>query len=276
MAALPNQGDEYELTMLLLVGGVLYARYKRGDEIFKAQICNVLSAEPFAIITTGSITISRPFRLAHLINDRFYVVSKTRDENGQVEGRKYGEETWLPIRRNANDALYVEYPNTGEVRLVIMESSRPFTTLEKAGIGIGIAVGAVGGGALAIFAAPFAIAGLGFGVGGIAAGSTAATMMSLGVVGVATLQSIGAAGMGVASMIIVGGTGAVMAGGVAGGVAVGVVGGAGGAGADVGDDGAGVVVFEIIDGMLVLYLFRNGQNVPLPPLKEFLDFRKIQ
>lgn len=55
---------------------------------------------------------------------------------------------------------------------------------------------------------PFVVAGLGFGATGIAAGSTAATMMASGAPMVPVLQSIGAAGMGAASYMTVGGVGA--------------------------------------------------------------------
>lgn len=62
--------------------------------------------------------------------------------------------------------------------------------------------------ATAVVAFPLAVAGIGFGATGIAAGSTAATMMASGVPMVPILQSIGAAGMGAASYMTVGGAGA--------------------------------------------------------------------
>ena len=74
-------------------------------------------------------------------------------------------------------------------------------------------------GGVAVAAAPLVVSGLGFGTGGIAAGSTAASMMSAwaptaagGIV--ATLQSVGAAGLGAA-----GTAGVATAGGVAGAAA---------------------------------------------------------
>ena len=77
-----------------------------------------------------------------------------------------------------------------------------------------IATGSVVGGATAVVAAPFIVAGIGFTAGGIASGSIAAFLMSVlapTVTGgiVATLQSVGAAGFsaaGVAALAGVGGT----------------------------------------------------------------------
>ncbi len=73
-------------------------------------------------------------------------------------------------------------------------------------------IGVVLGGTTALVGAPFIVTGLGFTAAGIAAGSTAASMMSVmgptvagGVV--ATLQSVGAAGLGVAASTAVTGAG---------------------------------------------------------------------
>ena len=80
--------------------------------------------------------------------------------------------------------------------------------------GIGGAAGAAAGPVAVVGA----VQGLGFGAGGIIAGSSAATMMSQGALGVPMLQSIGTAGLGVA------GTGlAIVSGGVVAALAVGSV-----------------------------------------------------
>ncbi len=71
------------------------------------------------------------------------------------------------------------------------------------------------GGAVVTVVAPLVVTGLGFGAAGIAAGSTAASMMSVlaptaagGVV--ATLQTVGAAGLGTAGAAALAGTGGVV------------------------------------------------------------------
>jgi len=85
---------------------------------------------------------------------------------------------------------------------------------------LGALVGGAAVGAGAVFAAPVVVAGLGFGASGIAAGSTAAWMMSTygGYVAtgsaVAVAQSIGAAGMGAVANCV-----AAAAGGTAGALA---------------------------------------------------------
>jgi hypothetical protein len=65
---------------------------------------------------------------------------------------------------------------------------------------------AVGGAILAPIAIPAALGGIGFTAVGVAAGSTAATIMSVAGTGaaVATAQSVGAAGLGAAGTLAVG------------------------------------------------------------------------
>jgi hypothetical protein len=256
----PPQNDDYELSTLFLIGGVLHAGYRKGADSFVAQICHVLNpSDAHAVITTKKIQpdvlstkISRPFQHSHLIDVNFYVVEKIKEVEGQAMGKQRGLDVWLPIQKTNDDVLYVRYPDNGPYRLVILEHTRPYTSLRKAAIGISVGAGAVAAAGLTILAAPLAVAGLGFGAGGIAAGSAAATMMSMGVVGVATLQSIGAAGMGLASIIVMGGVGAGTVGITAGAVAV-----ATGATYTVG-------------GMKPLFLIHDRVERPMPLVEEFL------
>ena len=119
-------------------------------------------------------------------------------------------------------------PSQGKISLekmtylnTILFQKKPTNWVKIAAISAGIGGVTVLTGGAAVVAAPLVVAGLGFGAGGIAAGSTAAAMMSAwaptaagGIV--ATLQSVGAAGLGAA------GTAAVAtAGGVAGAAASG-------------------------------------------------------
>ncbi|CAH6850150.1 Ifi27l2b [Phodopus roborovskii] len=79
-------------------------------------------------------------------------------------------------------------------------------------------VSAAVGGALVVVAAPIALGAVGFTAAGIAAGSTAAKMMSAAALAngggvaagslVATLQSVGAAGLSTSSNVILGSIGA--------------------------------------------------------------------
>jgi len=281
--------DDYELSTLVLVAGVLYAGYKKGAEKYEAQICHVLDPEPYAVITTVkeqvdvfSTKIRRPFKWSELINNDFYVVTKLRQVDGLAEGKKKGEDFWLPIKKTDDLVLYVKDPNTGQVKLVILEHARPFTSLEKAGIGFGMGLSVVGAAVAAIVAAPFAVAGLGFGAGGIALGSTASTMMSLGVVGVATLQSIGAAGMGVASMIVMGTVGSTVGAAAVGATAAGVAASTGTSKfvtstetatvMGVRESESALITTHAADGkkMKALLLMRDQQPVQMPPVDAFL------
>ena len=257
----PPQNDDYVLSKLFLIGGVLYAGYQKGADSYEAQICHVLHPhDAHAVITTKknkpevlSTKISRPFQYSHLIDVNFYVVEKIKEVEGQAMGKQRGLDVWLPIQRTNDDVLYVRYPDNGPYRLVILEHTRPYTSFRKAAVGLSAGIGVVALGGLFILAAPLAVAGLGFGAGGIAAGSTAAAMMSMGVVGVATLQSIGAAGLGLASMIVLGGVGA----GTAVGITAGAVAVASGATYTVG-------------GMKALFLIRDQIQCQMPPVEEFL------
>jgi hypothetical protein len=133
-----------------------------------------------------------------------FIASKVKDVKDQGAVATRGNEQ-LRVQYGQGKVPFVESANG---RKLLVVDDVPLSLIQKIGIGAGIAAGSVALAVLSVVAFPFIVAGVGFGAGGIAAGSTAATMMSLGVVGVATLQSIGAAGMGVASVLIVGGTGA--------------------------------------------------------------------
>lgn len=227
MAVQWDESDGYKLKKIVLVGGKLYAGYEKDGKPYEAQVCHVLD-DPYVLLTTTkregwlakfSTIIRHPFRRSHLVNnENFFVVEKIAEVDRVVIGKQRrlaGEpEVWLPILRNNQDEqiLYVFCPDTGRFKLVILENDRPWSSLEKALVGtaagLGIFAVAAAAAAAAVAAFPALVAAAGFGAGGIAVGSTAASMMSAGFIGVATLQSIGAAGMGIASTIIVGGVGA--------------------------------------------------------------------
>lgn len=259
MASTIDQTEAKKLTQILLVGGKLYAGYQSNGKKYEGQICNVWSEEPFVIITTNEAGTRKPFYYSHLIKEEnFYVVEKIEEKNGQVYGkqRTIGKEpeVWLPILPNNEDdqVLYVKYPD-GRLKLVVLEDSRPFTTLEKAAVCAAVAAGAVSGAGLTLAAAPVAVAGAGFGAGGIVAGSTAATMMSMGI-SVATLQSIGAAGLGAASTIIIGGVGAMA--GTAASIAAALT---------------KKPTYKVDGkGIMSLFLMKDARDISLPPVADIL------
>jgi hypothetical protein len=150
-----------------------------------------------------------PFDLPTAFNlNEFFIVSKLKEEKKQALGlRKGSVDDWQPILLDEDENI--PYVVVDGVRLLVMrDDDHPWTIKEKVATGAAIAAGSVLAGVGAVLVAPVAIAALGFGAGGILGGSIATTMMSYGVVGVATLQSIGAAGMGAASIFVVGGTAA--------------------------------------------------------------------
>lgn len=215
MASDNKSKTDFVIDELWLIAGIVYVKFVDVDVPY--QVCELGTAAPWALVDGNMVPIQLPD--PSLLN-KYFIYSKKRTDsnNGQVEGKRRGQELWKPIKlADAGSIFYVE--DGEEQILAINESDRPWTTKEKVALGVGIGTASVVVAASAVIAAPLAIAGIGFGAGGIAAGSTAAGMMSAGIVGVATLQSIGAAGMGAASILITGATGAAVGGGIAGGTA---------------------------------------------------------
>jgi hypothetical protein len=188
----------------MLLAGIATVEFF-GD-VSRHEIYGLGTDRPYVIIDGSAVYFTIPDSVKL---DEYYILSKMRDSNGQAEGKQKGRDVWKPVKLAAGNVLYIEKEEENSTHvLVINQTGSKFTTTQKVGIGLGIAAAAAVAAVAAVFVFPVGVAALGFGTAGIAAGSTAASMMSAGVVGVATLQSIGAAGMGIASTLAVGGLGA--------------------------------------------------------------------
>lgn len=185
--------------------GKVYVEFT--DSLQRFQVCRLDAKESCAMVDGAAVTFDTP---PDLDLSEYYIVSKFKKENGQNHGQKKGSDEWQPVKLKTPKVPYVECD--GKSMFVIDETSRPWTNMEK-----GLLVGActLTASVTAVAAVPLVVAAAGFTATGITAGSTAASMMSAGIVGVPTLQSIGAAGMGAASMLLVGGSGAAVGGGAA-------------------------------------------------------------
>ncbi|KAM9571058.1 lysozyme g-like isoform 2-T2 [Salvelinus alpinus] len=160
------------------------------------------------------------------IQKKFSLWTKEQQLKGGIAAYNKGEDCVESYEEVDAHTTGVDYSNdvVARAQWFYRHGYRETTSLATI---VAVVVGAAVGGVAAVAAAPIAIAGIGFGVGGIAAGSTAASMMSAAAIAngggvaagslVAILQSAGAVGLSGTATAVVGSAGATIGGATIGG-----------------------------------------------------------